>query len=149
MTSAIKRRMGAALVVAAVAAASYAAGVAQGRAINTPISGVKWAPLAPGSPLQMALLWGNRDKGPEYGMLLKIPAGFDSGMHAHTAAYHAVTVQGTWIHTNSGDPKGHELAPGSYAMQPAKAMHNDLCKGTTECIVLVHQHGAGDFIPGK
>jgi hypothetical protein len=63
--------------------------------------------------------------------------------------YHAVNVQGTWVHTNSGDPKSHELAPGSYVMQPGKAMHNDMCKGTTDCILFVHQHAPGDFIPGK
>jgi hypothetical protein len=34
-------------------------------------------------------------------------------------------------------------------MQPGKAVHNDMCKGTTECIIFVHQHAAGDFIPAK
>jgi hypothetical protein len=29
------------------------------------------------------------------------------------------------------------------------AMHNDSCKGTTDCIIFVHQHAKGDFIPAK
>lgn len=149
MTSTMKRRMAGALVVAAVAAVSYGAGVAQGRPVNTPFASLKWVPAGPGSPIQVATLWGVREKGPEYGMLLKLPAGSETGMHAHTAAYHAVNVQGTWVHTNQGDPKAYEFAPGSYAMQPGKAMHNDACKGTTDCILFVHQHGPGDFIPGK
>jgi quercetin dioxygenase-like cupin family protein len=149
MTSTMKKRFGAALGVAAVAAISYAAGVAQGKAVNSPLSSLKWVPAGPGSPIQIATLWGDREKGPEYGMLLKMPAGSEAGRHSHTGAYHAVNVQGTWVHTNDGDPKPHELPPGSYAMQPGKAVHNDMCKGTTECIIFVHQHAAGDFIPAK
>lgn len=125
MTSTTKRRMSAGLVVAIVAAVSYAAGVAQSKPVNMPLSSMKWTPAAPGSPLQIAILWGDREKGNDYGMLLKMPAGAEAGMHAHTGAYHAVNVQGNWVHTNQGDPKGYELPPGSYVMQPGKAMHND------------------------
>ena len=95
MTSMTMKRIGGAIVVAAVAAVSYAAGVAQGKAVNMPLASLKWAPAAPGSPIQIAVLWGDRDKGPEYGMLLKLPAGSEAGVHAHTADYHAVNVQGT------------------------------------------------------
>ena len=149
MTAKTVKRIGGAIVVAAVAAVSYVAGVAQGKAVNMPLASLKWAPAAPGSPIQIAVLWGDRAKGPEYGMLLKMPAGSEAGMHAHTGDYHAVNVQGSWVHTNQGDPKQNELPPGSYAMQPGKAMHNDMCKGTTDCIVFVHQHAPGDFIPAK
>lgn len=149
MPMTVRKRIGAAIGVAAVAAVSFAAGVAQGKAVNTPLSSVKWTPAAPGSPIQIAVLWGDRTKGPEYGMLLKMPAGSEAGQHSHTGAYHAVNVQGNWVHTNDGDPKQHELPPGSYAMQPGKAVHNDMCKGTTDCIIFVHQHAPGDFIPAK
>jgi quercetin dioxygenase-like cupin family protein len=83
-------------------------------------------------------------------MLLKMPAGFEAGMHSHTADYHGIVVEGTWVHTAEGDtnpPK--ELGPGGYVFQPGKQNHNDVCKGKTDCIVLVHQHGKGDFIPAK
>ena len=103
-----------------------------------------------GGPLQIAKLWGDRDKGPEYAMLLKLPAGSDSGMHAHTADYHAVLVQGTWVHTVEGDAASvKDLAPGSYVFQPGKQMHSDVCKGKQDCIIFVHQHAKGDFIPSK
>ena len=143
------RRVAAALLVAGVAAVSYAAGAAQGsKPINMPLSTMKFAPLAPGSPFQIATLWGDRAKG-EYAMLLKIPAGVESGRHSHTADYHGVAIQGTWVHTNDGDPRTREFPPGSYVMQPGKQVHNDICKGTVDCIVLVHQHAPGDFIPAK
>lgn len=149
MTTRMMKRIGGAIGVATVAAFSYAAGIAQGKAVNMPLASLKWAPAAPGSPIQIAVLWGDRAKGPEYGMLLKMPAGSEAGIHAHTGDYHAVNVQGNWVHTNQGDPKQYELPPGSYVVQPGKAMHNDMCKGTTDCIIFIHQHAAGDFIPGK
>ena len=135
------------LALMCVALASYAVGVAQGKAVNMPASAVKWVPYAPGNPLQVAALWGDRTKG-EYGMLLKMPSGFEAGRHSHTGDYHALTVQGTWVHTNDGS-KPVELPPGSYVLQPGKQVHNDSCKGTADCILLIHQHAAGDFIPAK
>lgn len=136
-------------LVLVVAAASYVAGAAQGgKPVNLPVSALKWQPAAPNSPLQIAMLWGDRSKPGEYGMLLKMPAGSEAGRHSHTADYHGVAIQGTWVHTNDGAPP-RELPPGSYALQPGKQVHNDVCKGTTECILLIHQHAAGDFIPAK
>ena len=138
-----------AIAIVAVAAASYAVGFAQGgKPVNMPASGLKWEPAAPNSPLQIAMLWGDRTKG-DYGMLLKMPAGSEAGNHSHTGSYHAVAIQGTWIHMNAGSTAKPELPPGSYVMQPGKQVHNDMCKGTTECIIFVHQHAAGDFIPAK
>jgi quercetin dioxygenase-like cupin family protein len=81
-------------------------------------------------------------------MLLKMPSGFEAGRHTHTADYHGLGVQGTWVHTNEGG-KPIELAPGSYVLQPGKQIHNDSCKGTTDCVILVHQHAPGDFTPAK
>jgi len=150
MMTSVKKNVLLGLVMVGVAGVSYAAGAAKGKApVNIPAGELTWEALGPGMPLQMAKLWGDRAKG-EYAMLLKLPAGFEAGMHAHTLDYHAVAVQGTWVHTNEGDtnpPK--ELAPGSYVMQPGKAMHNDVCKGKVDCIIFVHQHGKGDFIPAK
>lgn len=122
---------------------------AQGRTTERPLSQVKWEPSAPGSPIQFGVLWGDRAKGPEYAMLLKLPAGAEAGWHSHTAAYHGVTVQGTWVHTSSQGGKPIELGPGGHVMQPGKTVHNDSCKGTTDCIILIHQHAPGDFIPAK
>jgi len=151
MMTTVKRNVLAGLVLMGVAGLSYAAGAAKGKApVNMPAAEQKWEPLAPDAPLQMVKLWGDRNKGGEYAMLLKLPAGAEAGMHAHTLDYHAVLVSGTWVHTNDGDtspPK--EMAPGSYVFQPGKAMHNDACKSKTDCIIFVHQHGKGDFIPGK
>jgi hypothetical protein len=59
-------------------------------------------------------------------------------------------VQGTWIHTNDGDTSpAKENTPGSYVFQPGKQNHNDICKSKTDCIIFIHQHAKGDFIPAK
>jgi hypothetical protein len=138
-----------AAVLGAVAAVSYNAGAAKAKqAIVTPAADIKWETLMGG--LQIAKLWGDRDKGPEYGALLKFPGGADSGMHAHTGDYHAVSLQGTWVHTIEGETApAKELPPGSYVFQPGKQMHGDLCKGKVDCVIFVHQHAKGDFIPAK
>jgi hypothetical protein len=149
MTKTVTKRVLGALGIAVVAVGSYAVGVAQGkRPVNLSVGEMRWEPFATGSPLQIVRLWGDRTKG-EYGMLLKLPAGTNSGMHAHSGDYHALTVQGTWVHTNEGDNTTKDLPPGSYVMQPGKQFHNDVCKGTGDCILFVHQHAKGDFIPPK
>ena len=86
-----------------ILALSYAAGAAKGKApVNTPAGDLKWEEYAPGVPLQIAKLWGDRTKGGEYAMLLKFPPKFEAGMHAHTADYHAISIKGQWVHTNEG-----------------------------------------------
>lgn len=132
--------------VAMVGAVSYAAGAS--KTMIKASSELKWEPMAPNVPIQVATLWGDRTKG-ESGVLLKFPGGFDSGMHAHTADYHAVLIQGTWVHAEEGAKETKELTPGSYVMQAGKIMHNDTCKEGAECIIFVHQHAKADFIPAK
>lgn len=139
-----------AVVLVVVAGASYTVGAMQGaKPVNMPFASMKWEPMGPGSPLQAVQLWGDRTKSADQAFLLKIPGGFEAGGHSHTAAYHAIGIQGAWIHTNDSTNKGGQYPVGSYVYQPGKAVHNDICKGPGECIVFVHQHGPNDFIPAK
>jgi hypothetical protein len=134
------------VAVSMVAAVSYAAGAK--KSVNWAAGDIQWEPYAPGVPLHVAKLWGDRAKG-ESGILLKMPGGFESGMHAHTGDYHAVLVSGTWIHTEEGSTETKELPPGSYVMQAGKKMHNDACKAGADCVIFIHQKVKADFIPGK
>jgi hypothetical protein len=148
MNTTTGRKLWIAIAFLLAVAAPHGVEARQGKAMNTPLSAIKWQPYEPGNPLQVAMLWGDRTKPVEYAMYLKMPAGFEAGRHSHTNAYHGVAIQGTWVHTNDGD-KPIELGPGGFVMQPGKQVHNDACKGTTECIILIHQMGPGDFIPAK
>src|ERR1044072_6597322 len=124
-----------ATLLAAVAIGGYAVGAAGKACTIEPGRAAKWEPYAPEVPLQVAKIWGDRTK-VAYAMLLKLPAGFEAGVHAHTADYKAILVSGTWIHTDEGQEisAGKELTPGSYVLQPGKAMHNDKCKDGADCI---------------
>ena len=134
------------VAVAAVSAVSYAAGAS--KSMSMAANEMKWEPMAPNVPIQIATLWGDRTKG-ESGILMKMPGGFESGLHAHTADYRAVLIQGTWTHTEEGAKETKELAPGSYVMQAGKQMHSDSCKAGADCIIFIHQHAKADFIPAK
>ena len=70
------KTLGFGLAFVATAAMGFAAGAAAKK------EGVMWAPseenrvpLAKDSPLTKVALWGDRDTGPDYAMLLELPAG--------------------------------------------------------------------------
>jgi quercetin dioxygenase-like cupin family protein len=140
----IKRSLLLGMSLAAAAGLGYAASQAK-LATMTSATEMEWQQLAPGSPLKIVTLWGDRSKG-EYGELLKFPAGFVAPIHAHTDDYHGINLTGTWRHSFEGGEE-RELPPGSYVFQPGKAMHGDACVGSEDCIVFIHQHGKADFIP--
>jgi quercetin dioxygenase-like cupin family protein len=106
---------------------------------------MEWRELAPGSPVKLTILWGDRSKG-EYAMLIKLPAGFAAPIHAHTGDYHGINLSGTWRHSFDGGEE-RDLSPGSYVFQPGMAMHGDACAGPEDCVLFIHQHVKGDFIP--
>ncbi|MGH7868522.1 MAG: DUF4437 domain-containing protein, partial [Candidatus Dormibacteraceae bacterium] len=118
--------------------------------ITTPVADFKWEDMHPGSPQKFSVLWGDPKIGP-FGMLLKQPGGgFEAGMHTHASDYHAVLVQGIWVHTVEGDSSApKELKPGSYVFQPAGQFHNEKFLGPEDCIVYIYQLGKSDFIPFK
>ena len=138
-----------ALVVSVLASVSFQA-FAKGPKASaiTPYADMKWEEYAKGTPLMVAKLWGNPNKG-AYGRYLKMPGGFEAGMHAHSADYHGILISGTWLHWDDGKEQGAELAPGSYVMQPGKVNHNDKCKEGADCVLLIVQGAKGDFIPKK
>jgi hypothetical protein len=119
--------------------------IAAGAGTMTAVDELDWREMAPGSPLKMVILWGDRSKG-EYAMLLKMPAGFVAPVHAHSGDYHGMNLTGTWKHAFDGGEE-RALPPGSYVFQPGMGMHGDACVGPEDCILFVHQYVKGDFIP--
>jgi hypothetical protein len=113
--------------------------------IMIPADAMEWKELNPGSPVKMAPLWGDRSMG-EYAMLLKLPAGFVAPIHAHTGDYYGMNLTGTWRHSFDGGEQ-KDMPPGSYVFQPGMGWHGDACIGPEDCILFIHQHVKGDFIP--
>ncbi len=113
--------------------------------IMIPADAMEWKELNPGSPVKMAPLWGDRSMG-EYAMLLRLPAGFVAPVHAHTGDYYGMNLTGTWRHSFDGGEQ-KDMPPGSYVFQPGMGWHGDACIGAEDCILFIHQHVKGDFIP--
>ncbi|MDH3737636.1 MAG: DUF4437 domain-containing protein [Alphaproteobacteria bacterium] len=111
--------------------------------VSRSVDDLVWVKGGPG--LEFALLWGDWTKD-EYGMIVKIKAGHAAPKHSHTADYHGVTLQGSWVHTY-GENDDRVLAPGGYAFQSGKEDHGDRCEGPQDCLILIHQHGPRDFVP--
>lgn len=103
-----------------------------------PADRVPFALEAPGQPQQLGPLWGVRSAGPA-GTLLKFPGGFEAPVHAHTADYRAVVIQGTWKHWVQGavEGQGPDLNAGAYWTQKAHQMHADACVSDTDCVILI------------
>jgi anti-sigma factor ChrR (cupin superfamily) len=136
------------VVLMAMASVVCAASTMQQKDIVTLApSELRWEPQAPNLPMQVAPLWGDRDKG-AHGLLIKLPGGFVSPLHAHTAAYYMVVISGTMIHQDeSGAGTDKELPSGSYVMQPGKGMHIDRCKAGADCLLFEYQDQKIDIIP--
>ena len=77
--------------------------------------------------------------------MVKIKAGVTAPQHSHTFDYHAITVQGNWVHTY-GENDTRSMAPGGYVLQPGGEDHGGRCEGSQDCLIYIHQHGPRDFI---
>ncbi|WP_112321459.1 DUF4437 domain-containing protein [Oceanibium sediminis] len=106
---------------------------------------LEWMPMAEGSAAEISPLWGDMATGPA-AFLIRIPPGFDSGLHAHHADYRAVVIQGSHSHWDEGqDPTSVEaLGPGDSWFQPKEAFHGDSNLGTETVIGLVYFEGPVD-----
>jgi quercetin dioxygenase-like cupin family protein len=114
-----------------------------------PTSAQTFAPLdasKPGGP-ELAVVSGDPMKSGG-GLFLKLPAGFKSGLHTHTADYHAVVVSGAPKHyLVGGDKAAKPLGVGSYWFQPGGQPHGDECTGKDPCVLYIAIMGAFDFTP--
>ncbi|MEY3903139.1 MAG: hypothetical protein RL189_2445 [Pseudomonadota bacterium] len=139
------------LILSALLSVSFAsAAMAKGKKgqyVEMSYDKLQWNDV-PGTPLKVAVLWGNPEKG-AHGRYLKLPGGFEAGMHSHSSPYHGVLISGTWMHWEEGTTTPTELSAGSYVMQPGKKNHADKCKEGSDCVVLIVQPGKSDYIPAK
>ncbi|MFT3692372.1 MAG: cupin domain-containing protein [Kofleriaceae bacterium] len=69
---------------------------------------------------------------------IKLAPGADSGWHLHDEDYSGVVLQGSFTEQQAGDKAEVELTPGTYFVQPGKAVHRNGCGKTSECIVYIH-----------
>ena len=140
--------------VGIIAAAILSAGVvfAQSSDTSTPslsrtFDELKWRKQAPDLPIMISELWGNRERDGGFGELVQVPAGFDSGLHAHSGDFHGVLVKGTWIHVDeNGGGTNTPLAPGSYIRQAGRGLHVDKCVSKEPCVLFLFQYARADVL---
>jgi hypothetical protein len=124
---------------------------AQARNATVPAEKLAWRKQAPNLPNEISLLWGDRDRDGGYGELVKLPPGFDSGLHEHSGDFHGVLVSGTWVHLDEkGNGADTPLGPGSYVRQAGGEMHIDRCVSKEPCVLFHFQYSRADVIwPGR
>ena len=132
-----------AAALAVAAGLGYAAGH-KDRGAMSALDEVEWIPRT-NSPVETAVLAGDPATGAHV-RLVKLPAGFVVPDHAHTGDYHGVNLTGTWKHTFLETGESRELPPGSFVFQPGGEMHGDACIGSEDCIIMLSQSVAADFI---
>lgn len=106
-----------------------------------------FAPLAEGSPVEIAVLWGNPESGPA-AVMVRFPEGYQEPWHSHSTTYHSVLIKGEFK-TKCKDadvPVSGAYGPGSYAVQPGGAVHAEVNAGSGELVALVYFDGPVDFI---
>jgi quercetin dioxygenase-like cupin family protein len=138
-------------VASTLVAGAFVAGVAVGKGAADPAKfiaaeEVKWDDLPGG--LKIGSLTGDYKKS-AYGALLKIPAGFTSPLHSHTATYEAIEISGTTSHWLKGEDgtKAKKMTPGSYWTMQAKAEHVSSCAAGADCVAYIWQKAKFDVIP--
>ncbi len=124
---------------------------AASRSLSRTFDQMTWREQTSGLPLMISELWGDRERDGGYGELVQVPAGFDSGLHAHSGDFHGVLVKGTWIHVDeNGKGSNTPLAPGSYIRQAGRGVHIDRCISKEPCVLFIFQYARADVLwPNK
>jgi uncharacterized cupin superfamily protein len=132
-------KLAAVLGMAPLAAALASGALAQ--SMDVPVESLSYTDL--GGP-QLGTLWGDAATGP-HGSLLRLPVGFVSPEHTHSADYEAVVISGTVSNAEIGAEEV-PLEPGSFYRQAGGTAHVTRCLGETECVLYIVQDAAFDFL---
>jgi len=109
-----------------------------------------FTPIAEGSPVEIALLWGNPETGPA-AVMVRFPEGYQEPWHSHSTTYHSVLVKGQFRTRNRDNGEGisEVYNPGSYMIQEGGAVHAELNAGEGELVALVFFDGPVDVVPAE
>jgi len=107
---------------------------------------LQFAPLGEGSPVEIALLWGDPATGPA-AVLVRFPEGYTEPWHNHSSTYRAVLVKGQFrTRSKAGGEKTTDVVgPGAYLVQPGGGVHSEVNVGKGELVALVYFEGPVDF----
>ena len=111
---------------------------------------MQFAPIAEGSPIEVAMLWGDPENGPAT-VLVRFPEGYAEPWHSHSSTYRSVLIKGKFqTRSNKAEPTASPVfSPGSYVVQPGGEVHAEVNAGDGEMVALVHFEGPIDFVPAE
>ena len=108
---------------------------------------LEFGPIAEGSPVEVAFLWGNPETGPA-AVMVRFPEGYAEPWHTHSSTYHSVLVKGEFqSRSNDSSDSTTTFGPGSYAVQPGGGVHREINAGPGELVAFVYFDGPIDFVP--
>ena len=129
------------LILAACIAAPPA--FAEPLIILTPPAALDWATTPEG--VAFAALSGDRWT-EAYFAMVRLPAGTVSPLHTKSAKMFGLVVEGQMTHAAPG-AEPTPIGPGSYFEVPALMPHISACVSDTDCVTMLYQDGAFDFVP--
>lgn len=111
---------------------------------------LQFGPIAEGSPVEVALLWGNPVTGPAT-VLVRFPEGYAEPWHSHSSTYRSVLIKGDFLtrSRDNGETSTDVYSPGAYLVQPGGAVHSEVNAGQGDLVALVHFEGPVDFVPAE
>ena len=107
---------------------------------------LKWEPMKGVDGVQVAMLWGNMQKGP-YGCFVKMSPNQVHPLHTHTSALKVVILSGEFKYAPEGQEE-KSYGAGSYLMVPGRSRHTS-ASGTSELLMFQEGMGAWDMKPAK
>jgi Domain of unknown function (DUF4437) len=122
------------LAFSTVQTGSTSSGSTERGTSNIPFSELSFQPLGAVEGPDRAIAFGDPETG-VHGFYLKLPVGFDSGLHYHTANYGAVVLEGTLENDYEGQDQPITLAQGGFFATDSEVNHVTRCLSNTECII--------------
>jgi quercetin dioxygenase-like cupin family protein len=113
----------------------------------TSYENLEFAPVAEGSPVEVAMLWGDPVNGP-VAVLVRFPEGYAEPWHSHTSTYRSVLIKGKFQNrkANNGGGTDEIVSPGAYSVQAGGEVHSEANAGEGEMVAFVYFEGPIDFV---
>lgn len=115
-----------------------------GTAVVVPAGDLKWDDAADRPGVKTAAVQGDPNKGASR-FFVKLPAGFSTPLHHHTADHYVTVLSGTMVENVDG--KDYTLPAGSYFAFTGKKKHTTRCTDGADCLVFIDSHGKWDVVP--
>jgi hypothetical protein len=116
--------------------------------VSTPVTALHYGPTGVSDgvhgELNAAPAFGDLAHG-QHGTFIKMPAGFVSPLHIHTADYWGVVISGVAVNGRPGSADV-QLPVGSYWLQKGGEPHITKCISPNECIFFISQNGPFDYV---